>query len=452
MNLEKITNDLSSAADDAAKKQILADAGFRTEEEFNKAVRLTADGYAKTLAEMNKNLENLQKELVEFKRPDMFGEPDSKGIRDNGVAGTGGKKAVITKRPDYFDHGTNKMHHQVVYESVGDEQRELIKRFSESVKTRRPMTATGNVSAVTGKALSEGSNPAGGFTVFGESMSGILEQAYEDAPLFAEAMKIQLGSDSISAAQLVQTFGSTPSYFGVTWAWQGEASSVTESTNPSYQLRELRAKKMVGLHVISTELLEDSAGFMTHLTNLLGRAYGYEWDEQLWNGDGITEPYGILSAVGTQTVSRTTASRFKLLDVLNMDQALDEAFKDAKWWGRKATISNLYEDETVPYAGATAGMGQPRAQIMVGDLGGPLGRPSNLAGYPVVITKHAPALNTAGDVALFDPKSILVGMRRDMELSTSFDAYFTTDQMGVRITARGDAQPIFPAGIVLLSA
>jgi HK97 family phage major capsid protein len=237
----------------------------------------------------------------------------------------------------------------------------------------------------------------------------------------------------------------------VTFAWQDEASTINESTNPSYQLRELHARKLVALHKVTKELMADSPGFMTHLVNLLGRAAAYEVDAKLWSGNGTTQPLGHLNATGVITASRTTSSRFKVFDLETLDSGLDEAFTEGYLFMRKATQADLINDVHVPYSGAGATDGLPRVQIVHNQIEEPLTRRRQLNGYPVIITKHAPALGTTGDVTLMDPRSILVGVRETFEISTSTEAYWTTDILGVKLTARMDAQPIYPAGVVHLT-
>jgi len=69
------------------------------------------------------------------------------------------------------------------------------------------------------------------------------------------------------------------------------------------------------------------------------------------------------------------------------------------------------------------------------------GIPFQLLGLPVYITGALPALNTAGDILLVDPKYYLIGDRQQIEIAFSEHFKFQTAQLAWRALARVDGEP-----------
>lgn len=444
---EKILKALAEAKTDAERSKVLKDAGFYSEDEFREGL-VKAGASAGPSPELLKQFEKqaadfeaLKKAVVEFQRPAVFGDPNAHGIRDNGAAGGGNGGAILRS----FRQGGET---RIAFDRLDKDHEDFVKQVRASVEQKSGFRRDAKVGVT--KALSGESNTAGGFAIGpGDFMSAILEIVFEDSKLWNMGQKVSIGTDSWSRPQLVQTFGDSPAYDGLSDSWgRAQNSAITENTNPTYQLRELRAKEVTVTQLMPVELLADAPQFLSHMTSLMGRFAARRVDLKGWTGNGLTEPLGILtdpSAIAGAT-SRITTNRVKIADITNLDDAMDEAFQGGVYWGRKKVFGNIAKDVS-----ATEGL--PKAQLMLLDLSLPLNpgrRPIN--GYPVNITKNTPALGTTGDLTLLDPISYLWGVRQDWTLETSDQAYWTSRQFAMRLVARLDGMLIWPDGAKLLSS
>ena len=75
-----------------------------------------------------------------------------------------------------------------------------------------------------------------------------------------------------------------------------------------------------------------------------------------------------------------------------------------------------------------------------------------MLGLPVYVTGALPALNTAGDILLIDPKYYLIGDRQGLEIAFSEHYKFQTGQLSWRLTQRVDGQPWVHNSITLENA
>lgn len=394
---------------------------------------------APILAALAEQREFNQKLLDRF-RPPM----GAAGVDDNGVAGGdhGNTKSVIRviRKSGGID---------IVFDSVGKDLADLGAIFRQARRQRSRIFS--NTKEWDGekveKTSSVGVDATAGFLVPTEFANVIWEKAFDDSFWLQNAQILPMASDSMEAAQLVQVFGSSPSYdSGIDFTASDESGAKTENTNPSFKLRAFRAKKVRGLQKVTRDLLKDSPMFMGWLTNKLASAWARYIDSKVWSGNGNTEMLGFLNAAGlASSGARTTANRFKLDDAIHMDAAIDEAFgEDLVWLMRKATNTQLPLDVDSQL--------QPKVKTDWADVAGALTRKRQLLGYPVVMTKQAPALGTKGDVTLASPKAYAIGMREGFELEVNSDRYWDEDIVGVMVRSRMDGQPIYPDGICPLTA
>ncbi len=78
--------------------------------------------------------------------------------------------------------------------------------------------------------------------------------------------------------------------------------------------------------------------------------------------------------------------------------------------------------------------------------------PTEILGMPMFVTEKLPALNTAGDILLFDPSYYLIGDRQQIAISFSEHYRFVNDQGTWRVTSRVDGQPWVNNAITLSDA
>lgn len=386
------------------------------------------------LAKMAEREEKFQKAMDAIRPP--MGD-FSQG--DNGVAGSGvGGKSIVKyiTRPD----GT----HDIKYLTLGSDMKSLGDAIKRAGRSRSKLI--GHDEAWEGKTITEGNDPSAGFLVPTEFSAGIWEKVFLDNYWLANAQILPMKTDSISKGQLVQIFGASADYdSGMTVAWEEEGIQATEGPNPTFQLRDFRAKKVRALQKVSREMMDDSPAFMSWLSNKLVTVMDRNINKAVWYGNGSTQPLGFMTAAGTLAPARTTANRFKLADALTMDGGVDEAFgENLTWFMRKATNIQLPQDVDTN--------GQPKVQTNWLDVAGALSRKRQLLGYPVEITKQAAVLGSRGDVVLADPKAYVIGLRQGVEIEINSDVLWLSDIVCIMARARLDGQPIYPDGFSILAA
>lgn len=148
------------------------------------------------------------------------------------------------------------------------------------------------------KALSEGTNSAGGFLVPDEIQAGIA-RIVEDYGLVRKfATKFTMNSDTLNLPRLSTT---------ITVGWPSENTAGTASDIVLANV-QLLAKTAVGLTVMSNELLRDANISVTdYLITLFAEAFAGEEDNQGLVGSG--SPFtGVLNDAGVNLVTPATGN------------------------------------------------------------------------------------------------------------------------------------------------
>jgi HK97 family phage major capsid protein len=375
----------------------------------------------------------LDKKLGEILRRARPGMP-----LDDGSAGADpSQKSIRTKAyTGRIDQDTGLPEQKFHYERLSPEMTDFVSRFAKALRDR---------TAVTFKSITGGNNESAGFLIPGEFIEAVMEKAVTDSYFLSFSRVIPMTQDTTSFPLLRQTFGSSPDYYsGISWSWVGEGAQIGESTNPKYDLITLRAKKNVGMQILSSEVMEDAPGYASSLVNLVGRSFGWQADEVGWRGTGAGDPLGFLNETSLATVARQTASTVTLRDLVKLDSALDEAFTMPTYFMRKATGLE------VPLELAT-GSGEPKVKTIWMDPTEAF-KPRVILGYPVIYTKHAAALAAQGAIVLMDPSAFVIGMRKQLEMATSSDFLFDTDQVAMRWIARWDFRRVYKDAVQILAA
>ena len=175
---------------------------------------------------------------------------------------------------------------QVAKMSKGEKAAKFIKAvFHKDMDSLRAM-----------KALSEGTDSAGGFLVPEEFRSEVYRIANDYGLARKLCTRIPMKRDVLNMPTLTTS---------VSVYWPGEGAAGTES-NPVFGRTRLEAKTLVGLTVLSNELLKDpDVDIVNMLAELFAEAMAGEEDNQLFNGTG--SPFtGILVNASVNVVTMAT--------------------------------------------------------------------------------------------------------------------------------------------------
>lgn len=234
----------------------------------------------------------------------------------------------------------------------------------------------------------------------------------------------------------------------VTVAGVAEAGAITAS-DPTLSNITLDPKKFAALTVVNREAVEDSSPQLRQVVaNSLLKDLAVEVDRQLVTGDGTGQNLTGLRNISGFTAGASTGTNggalsFSFLadtvgaaDTANLDPESQAWIMHARTWN---SVRKLVDSQSRP--------------IISLDPTGPDVRPS-LWGRPVYISNSLSITETVGTstdcstILLCDMSQIVVAQARQVELVASEDAYFTSDQVGLRVTIRLDIGAPQPAAIV----
>jgi HK97 family phage major capsid protein len=285
---------------------------------------------------------------------------------------------------------------------------------------------------LSGKALSEGTDSAGGYLVPVEHSTQLVELlAAKTAVRAAGATVVPMSSDTL---QIPSQAGGATAY------WVAENAPITASDQTWGQV-QLQAKKLAALTKLSAELFEDSdPGVEALVMADLARVLALEEDIKYLRGDGQNNtPTGLENVSGVHVDTTTlgdnggTPDFDTLADMLYALDADNVPAEGRAWIVHPRTVNTLRQikDDSNKYLWA-----DPAAP----------GDPPTLWGYPAFTTTAIPINLTKGTsndcsvVYLGCWPEFLIGQRKALELRASDAAgnAFEYDQVFIRAIMRVD--------------
>ena len=286
---------------------------------------------------------------------------------------------------------------------------------------------------LSGKALAEGTDSAGGYLVPVEHSGKLIEMLRARAAIRAAgATIIPMNSDTL---QIPSQEGGATAY------WVAENAQIPASDQTWGQV-QLQAKKLAALTKLSAELFEDSDPGVEELVMAdLARVLALEEDTKYLRGDGTgNTPTGLENISGVNVDTSTlganggTPSFDHLADMLYALDADNVPAEGRAWIVHPRTVNTLRQikDSSNKYLWA-----DPAAP----------GDPPTLWGYPVFTTTAIPITETQGTstdcstIYLGCWPEFVIGQRKALELRASDAAgnAFEYDQVFIRAIMRVDA-------------
>jgi HK97 family phage major capsid protein len=288
-----------------------------------------------------------------------------------------------------------------------------------------------NDNGVQVRALSEGSNTAGGFLVPDE-MSQAIVDLREEYGVFRRNCKVMpMGSDTLTVPRRT---GGLTAYF------TGENTALT-SSDKTWDIIQLVAKKLGVLTYLSTELDEDAIiNIADDLAGEMAYAFALKEDQCGFNGDGSSTYGGIFGV--TQKIlglagavdgasGHDTYAEIDATDLANVMGKLPAyARLGAKWF-----VSQTGFD--VMFGRLAIGAGGNTIQTVAGAV------QRSYLGYPIEIVQVLPT--STGDLsdvvmALFGnlAQAATLGERRGIAVRRSDEIKFIEDQVALKATERVD--------------
>ena len=279
----------------------------------------------------------------------------------------------------------------------------------------------------------------GGFAIPEPLAAQIFDTSLESEIVRPRAKVFTLVSESLKVPSWDGADHSSDSlYGGIDADWKGQTAELAVKT-AKLRTTKLTAKKMALLGRVSTELAEDSPIFAQQFREALTTAAGWHLDNAFLNGDGVTEPEGILNSPALVTQDKEvgqTANTIAWENIIKMwSRMWPRGQNQSVWIANNDVVPQLYVmsqaigTSGVPvYMPANAGAGAPFQTLM---------------GRPILFSEKVPTLGTVGDIGLYDLTQYAIGMRAQVSLMISPHVYFTTDELAFRLRVRVDGKSLW---------
>jgi len=309
-----------------------------------------------------------------------------------------------------------------VEKEVGDlEPEEKVKAFSRAL-------AFGDEASI--KALSEGSNPDGGYTVPQDFYKSLVSEITEEAIMRKNVKVIKMNTN-------VFTMSKKEGQVKATWTLENATKS---TTTMHFSQPTITAFKLAAIIYLSDELIDDSA---FDLTDVIIKDFADEIasmeDEAIVNGSGTAQPTGFFQAGTIKTVKYTGSIDFD--SIINLIYALPAKYRKgnkAKFFINTDDIKNLSNIKDTPGRYIWA---EPVSA----------GQPATIKGFAVVEQSDVPVGKILfGDTMtaywLGDRQNITVKITQDSETT------FTQDKTGIRVVERIGGNVIIPNTVRILQS
>lgn len=211
-----------------------------------------------------------------------------------------------------------------------------------------------------------------------------------------------------------------------TAAWTAENAATTPS-DPTIAQKQLRAKKLATISQVSEELLSDSLfDVETWIVQQISMAFAEAEDAAFVNGNGTSEPAGVVAAV-TAGPTAATVSTISADNVVDLYFSLPAQYASrGVFMMRNATMAAIakLKDSSNRY------LWMP-----------PFGTNAfnTIFGRPIYLDENVPAMGAnARSVVFFDPTFYVIGDRLDMEIQRLEELYIANGLKAFRATKRTD--------------
>ncbi len=317
--------------------------------------------------------------------------------------------------------------------------------FAQAVRMAGRRTAGVDERLVIGAAApttygGEGSGDDGGFAVPPQFARDIFMLSLGEDSLVPLTDNTEVSSNSMVFPKDETTPWGTD---GIRAYWQAEATAAT-ATKPKLGTSVLRMHKLMALVPLTDELLEDTNALNGYLPKKVGDSIRWKTNDAIVNGTGAGQPLGFANAGASVTVSKDSSQSTNTLSITNLANMMAQlpggSYRTAVWMIHNTVLGALFSlnSSGFPYY-LPFGSGQGAMSSS------PFG---SLLGRPVIITQHAAAFSSLGDVQLVDLSYYrTITKAGGVETATSMHMYFDADATAYRTIFRIDGQPKISAAI-----
>jgi HK97 family phage major capsid protein len=270
---------------------------------------------------------------------------------------------------------------------------------------------------VKAKAMSFGSDTAGGFLVPNEVMLS------EIIPLLrAESVAMQLGATQIGVngkapLQIPRVSGGTTAY------WVAEAGTITSSDLTLEQL-QLTPRMLAALTVVSDLLsVLDSPGIENMIRQDMAQALALKLDLAVMKGTGGTQPQGIIGYTGVNTTTISDPATYDQLLAAISEVRADNALAGRLGWA--VSNADMLELEQIKDV-SSGGTNTSHQQLQRRQLLNPDG--TQLLGYPIKVSTQL----ADGNIIFGNWADVVIAQWGGLRLEATNAVGFTSAQNHIR--------------------
>lgn len=299
----------------------------------------------------------------------------------------------------------------------------------------RAVAGLSGTSEVAKRALSIGTDSAGGYLVPFAVMPRILEALAPVSSLLtagAGIVPIEFGAKTYTTAAV----NAIP-----TASWRAESGNVATS-DPAFRNVVATPHSLAFQFKVSRELLADAENMEGALLAVIAQSFAKELDRAGLRGSGTSpEPRGILNTSGIQAVTNGTngASLGSYANIFSAMQSI------------------LQADGPMP----TAAIMSPRSLVKLSGLtdttNQPIRVPPKLESMRLVATSQIPNNLTVGsssdcsEIYVGDFSNVQFVMREAMSVQLLRELYASTGEIGFMCHVRADVQVLYPAAMAVVT-
>jgi len=289
------------------------------------------------------------------------------------------------------------------------------------------------------RALSTGTDTAGGFTVPTVLMPGIFEALVPQSTLLTAGTRVVSEQGGSGA----KSFNYAAVNAIPTASWRNEGAAVSES-DPTFRNIAVTPRSLAFYFKVSRELLADSGNLRQALNQAIAASFARELDRVGLRGTGTApQPRGLLNTVGIQAVTNgangTSLATLRFGNLLTAYQSIRGA------------------DAPAP----TAAIMAPRSLVGFASLADttnqPLRRPEMLQDLQMLDTSQIPVNLTVGTST--DCTEIYMGnfqwamfcFRENVSIQLASELFALTGEVGFVCHVRADFVALYPSAFALIT-
>ena len=293
--------------------------------------------------------------------------------------------------------------------------------------------------------LEESTPSLGGFLVQKDYAVGLMQKAHETSILFNRVLKVPISANSngLKLKYIDETSRVDGSRIGGFQAYWEEEGGTKTASKPKFGMMELSLKKLIGLHYLTDELLQDASSLGAMTNKWFADEFGFKLDDAIINGDGSGKPLGILNANCLVTVSKETG---QTADTIVWDN-VKKMYARVHARSTSNMIVLINQDCLPQLMNMSMPVGTGGVPVWM-PAGGATGKPHNtIFGRPVIPIEQCQTVGTKGDIYMADLSQYIMITKGGLQTASSIHVRFVNDETVFRYVYRVDGQPLWNAAL-----